>query len=196
MMVTEFAPCGSLMDCIKKRGEPDDRVKAKLMLDAAMGLESLHGNWILHRDIKPDNVLVFSLDGVITVNGKLTDFGSSRNVNVLMTNMTFTKGIGSPTYMAPEVLGKEKYKKAADYFSFGVTMFECFKWGEAYPKSVFKYLGTSCRLSRRRSGSTSPLSWCTWSLEIFPHFLITTPWALLGLSSMTGTTLGFCFNLL
>ena len=103
------------------------------------GLAYLHGNGILHRDVKPDNVLVFSLDEVLTVNGKLTDFGSSRNVNLLMTNMTFTKGVGTPTYMAPEVLNKEKYKKAADVFSFGVMLFECFLWGEAYPKAQFKF---------------------------------------------------------
>ena len=139
MMVTEYAPCGSLADCIKKRQEPSEGVKVKLMLDAAKGLAYLHSNGILHRDIKPDNVLVFSLDEVMTVNGKLTDFGSSRNVNMLMTNMTFTKGVGTPTYMAPEILNKEKYKKPADVFSFGVMLFECFKWGEAYPKTVFKY---------------------------------------------------------
>ena len=139
MMVTEFAPCGSLMDCIKKRDEPSDKIKTKLMLDAAKGLAYLHGNGILHRDVKPDNVLVFSVDEVLNVNGKLTDFGSSRNINLLMTNMTFTKGVGSPTYMAPEVLNQEKYKKAADVFSFGVMMFECFKWGEAYPKAQFKF---------------------------------------------------------
>ena len=62
------------------------------MLDAAKGLVYLYGNGSLHRDIKPDNVLVFALDCVVEVNGKLTDFGSSRNVNMLMTNMTFTKG--------------------------------------------------------------------------------------------------------
>ena len=39
MMVTEFAPCGSLMDCIKKRQDPSEAIKAKLMLDAAKGLE-------------------------------------------------------------------------------------------------------------------------------------------------------------
>ena len=139
MMVTEFAPCGSLADCIVKRPEPSEQIKAKLMLDAAKGLEYLHANGVLHRDVKPDNVLVFSLDEELAVNGKLTDFGSSRNVNMLMTNMTFTKGVGSPTYMAPEVLNKEKYKKAADVFSFGVMMFECFKWGEAYPKAQFKF---------------------------------------------------------
>ena len=112
-------------------------IKAKLMLEAARGLAYLHGNGILRRDIKPGNVLVFSLDEVLDVNGKLTDFGSSRNVNLLMTNMTFTKGVCSPTYMAPEVLNKKR-KKAADVFSFGVMLYECFGWCEAYPKAQFK----------------------------------------------------------
>ena len=137
MMVTEFAPCWLLADCIKKRAEPDEPLKVKVMLDAAKGLAYLHLNGIMHRDIKTDNVLVFSLDEVLDDNGKLTDCGSSRNVNMLMTNMTFTKGVGSPTYMAPEVLNK-KCKKAADVFSFGVMLFECFKWGEANPKAQFK----------------------------------------------------------
>ena len=91
-MVTEFAPCGSLMNSIRKRPEPSEVIKGKVMLDAAKGLAYLHGNGILHRDIKPDNVLVFSLDEEPEVNGKPTDFGSLRNVNMLMTNMTFTKG--------------------------------------------------------------------------------------------------------
>ena len=57
---------------------------------------------------------------------------------MLMTNMTFTKGIGSPTYMAPEIINKAKYKKPADVFSLAVMLFDFFVWGEAYPKSVFK----------------------------------------------------------
>ena len=93
MMVTEFAPCGSLMDCIKKRPEPEDIIKTKVMLDAAKGLEYLHGSGILHRVIKPDNIIVFALDEVIYVNGKLTDSGRSRNINLFMTNLTFTRGL-------------------------------------------------------------------------------------------------------
>ena len=63
------------------------------MLDQAKGLESLHGNGILHRDIKPDNVLVFSHDEVLTVKGKLTDFWCSRNINLLIMNTKFTSGV-------------------------------------------------------------------------------------------------------
>ena len=63
-------------------------------------------NGVLHRDIKFDQVMVFSLDGVVDANEKLTDFGSSRSTNVLMTNLTFTKGVGTPVIMAVLVLNK------------------------------------------------------------------------------------------
>ena len=99
-------------------------IRLKLMRDAAKGLAHLHENGVHHRDVKPDNVLVFSLDEVLTVNGKLTDFGSSSNINMLMTNMTFMKGIGKPVYMAPEVLNKEKSKKVADIYAYGTSFDE------------------------------------------------------------------------
>ncbi|ELP85534.1 protein serine/threonine kinase, putative [Entamoeba invadens IP1] len=141
-MVTEFAQYGSLQDLInqtKINEIPQIVVRVKFMIDLANGILYLHTNGILHRDIKPDNVLVFSLNVDEKVNGKLTDFGSSRNINLMMTNMTFTKGIGTPVYMAPEVLNKEKYTKGADIFSFGVTMYETFGWCEAYDKTEFKF---------------------------------------------------------
>ena len=89
MTVNEFGPFGSMVDGMTKRKEvPNEPARVKIALDAARGLAYLHSNGIMHRDIKPDNVLVFSLDGVVEVNGKLTDFGSSRNINMLMTNKT------------------------------------------------------------------------------------------------------------
>ncbi|ELP84585.1 protein serine/threonine kinase, putative [Entamoeba invadens IP1] len=140
-MVTEFAPYGSLSDLKKKKKitEVDMKMRIKFCLDAAKGIQYLHTNGILHRDIKPDNILIVSLDNNIAVNGKLTDFGSSRNINMLMTNMTFTKGIGTPVYMAPEILDKKKYKKPADVYSFAITVYECLGWCNAYPISEFKF---------------------------------------------------------
>ncbi|ELP90449.1 protein serine/threonine kinase, putative [Entamoeba invadens IP1] len=140
-MVTEFAKFGSLQDLIKKKKSSDISkiLRVRFCLNAAKGIQYLHSNGILHRDIKPDNILVFSLEANQSIIAKLTDFGSSRNVNMLMTNMTFTKGVGTPIYMAPEMLNKKKYKKAADIYSFSITMFECFGWREAYPTAQFKY---------------------------------------------------------
>ena len=62
-----------------------------------------------------------------------------------MTNMTFTKRVGTPTYMAPEVPNKEKNEKAAGVF-FEEMMYECFKWGQAYLTSGSCSLGRSHRL--------------------------------------------------
>ncbi|ELP90329.1 protein kinase domain containing protein, partial [Entamoeba invadens IP1] len=141
-MVTEFAEYGSLNDLMKHKRSEEIKMKIrnKFLLDAAKGLVYLHENGIIHRDIKPDNILIFSLDFQNeTVSAKLTDFGSSRNINKLMTNMTFTKGVGTPVFMAPEVLNKKHYKKSADIYSFGITMFETFSWSCAYPEDKFKF---------------------------------------------------------
>ena len=73
------------------------------------------------------------------INSKLTDFGSSRNINMMMTNMTFTKGVGTPVYMSPEMSNRQKYKKPSDIYSFSITMYEVMKWGQAYPKKLFRF---------------------------------------------------------
>ncbi|EKE38509.1 hypothetical protein ENUP19_0229G0029 [Entamoeba nuttalli] len=136
-IVTEYAEYGSIRELIVKKKEsiPKLAIRLRFLLDAAKGIQYLHNNNILHRDIKPDNILVMSFDEKNTVMTKLTDFGSSRNINMLMTNMTFTKGIGTPIYMAPEVLNQEKYKKEADIYSFAITMYEVGQWNDPFPKN-------------------------------------------------------------
>ncbi|KAL7713823.1 Protein serine/threonine kinase [Entamoeba marina] len=138
-MVTEFAQYGSLQDLIRKSNPIDYSMKMKILLDCSKGISYLHSNGILHRDIKPDNFLILSLDTSAQVNAKLTDFGASRNINMMMTNMTFTKGIGTPIYMAPEILNRQKYKKSADIYSFAITIYQTMIWDNAYDKTQFIY---------------------------------------------------------
>ncbi|ELP83566.1 protein serine/threonine kinase, putative [Entamoeba invadens IP1] len=133
-LVTELAEFGSIQDVKDKM--PIDiyplHLKTKLMVDAAKGVEYLHINGIFHRDIKPANILVTSLAEGQKVNAKLTDFGSSRNVNCLKQNSTFTKGIGTPLYMAPEVLITGKYGFESDTYSFGMSLYEVIGWCSAF----------------------------------------------------------------
>ncbi|EDR23983.1 protein serine/threonine kinase, putative [Entamoeba dispar SAW760] len=144
-IIMEYAPYGSLRNLIIKKNSNiqfHKYSKIKFIIDAAKGIQYLHNNGILHRDIKPENILIMSLDTInVSVCAKLTDFGSARNINMLQTNMTFTTGVGTPVFMAPEILLLQKYKKPADIYAFAITIYEVMKWGPAYDNSdgLFEY---------------------------------------------------------
>ncbi|ELP88014.1 protein serine/threonine kinase, putative [Entamoeba invadens IP1] len=141
-IVTELAPYGSLRDRFESTNEcqPPNTFKYKVMDDIAKALFYLHNNGIMHRDVKPDNILMFELHEITDVNAKLADFGMSRNINMLITGVTFTKGVGSPIYMAPEMIVSNTYKIEADVFAFGLSLLECMKWRQAYEKPEFNYM--------------------------------------------------------
>ena len=130
--VLEYVENGSLEDHLAKdEKRPVDKKMTwrKEMLrfatEAALGVEYLHctryydegsGTWkdcIVHRDLKPDNMLVTS-DWRL----KLTDFGEARAVEL---NLTMTQ-VGTPIYMAPEILKNDRYNHKVDSYSFGVIL--------------------------------------------------------------------------
>ena len=98
-ILTEFVSGGNLQELLNSK-QIDLRLKLKIALDVAEALQFLHANNILHRDIKAENVLVASTAKESSVNVKLTDFGTARSI-VEEVTMKFTKGVGTPTYMAP-----------------------------------------------------------------------------------------------
>ncbi|EKE38727.1 hypothetical protein ENUP19_0317G0008 [Entamoeba nuttalli] len=140
-IVLELAGYGSLRDLFTTLPTLSFDLKKKILLDVAKGIKYLHANGVLHRDIKTANILIFSLEPNIPVNAKITDFGFSRNVSTLMTNINYTYGVGTVSYMAPEISLREPYKFPADIFAFGMVIFETIKWGDAFEQNDprFKY---------------------------------------------------------
>jgi serine/threonine protein kinase len=121
-IVIELAPMGSLATVMKQR-RLSQSIKLTILLETAKALQFLHTNGIIHRDIKPQNILVFSLEPKASVHVKLTDFGTSRFISD--DQMTVTKNVGTISYMAPEALGKNpRIDKSADVYSFAILMWE------------------------------------------------------------------------
>ena len=83
-----------------------------------LGLEYLHYNKIIHRDIKPDN-LVLDKNGYV----KITDFGISRRVD----NLIPGESSGTPGYMAPEVMNGKSHNFDSDYYCLGMMAYEFMK---------------------------------------------------------------------
>lgn len=121
-MYLELVSGGSLEDVMYPTGGE----QTQLSLFAAhnygnqilSGLEYLHANAVIHRDLKPGNFLV-TTEGEL----KLADFGASFDMGSMTRNYNQTT-VGTPMYMAPEVVIRDNHTTASDVWSFGVMMFE------------------------------------------------------------------------
>eukprot|EP00727_Mastigamoeba_balamuthi_P002221 m51a1_g11997 putative protein serine threonine (740) ;mRNA; f:1687-5034 len=135
-LVMELSPLGSLSSLLTKPIEPS--FKAKALLDCAEGMRLLHAHGILHRDLKPDNLLVFSMCVHDSVCVKLSDFGTSRAIGDDMAR-AYTKGVGTLLYMAPEIINGKPYNAKADVWSFAVLYYHV--WTQEEPYSDLKNQG-------------------------------------------------------
>jgi serine/threonine-protein kinase len=117
-IVTEFIDGQTLKQFLAHRKLPVPELAALIVLEVGAALAHAHSLGIIHRDVKPENVMVRK-DGAI----KLMDFGVAQVVD--LERMTVTGQIlGSPAYMAPEVLDGKTLDFRSDIFSVGVMLYQ------------------------------------------------------------------------
>ncbi|MCA9563018.1 MAG: serine/threonine protein kinase, partial [Myxococcales bacterium] len=116
-IVTEFIRGPTLREFVENRGVPFPEIGVMICVHVAEALQHAHSKGIVHRDVKPENIMIRP-DGVV----KLMDFGIARVRDG--TKMTETGSLlGSPAHMAPEVIAGEEPDARADVFSFGTVLY-------------------------------------------------------------------------
>ncbi|XP_041098225.1 serine/threonine-protein kinase 36 isoform X2 [Polyodon spathula] len=116
VVVTEYAE-GELFQILEDDGSlPESQVR-EIACQLVSALYYLHSHRILHRDMKPQNILL-GKGGVV----KLCDFGFARAMSV--STMVLTSIKGTPLYMAPELVEEKPYDHTADLWSLGCILYE------------------------------------------------------------------------
>jgi serine/threonine protein kinase len=116
-LVLEYLPSESLSAVMAERGALPADEAARIGAQLADALAAAHEVGIVHRDIKPDNVLI-APDGTV----KITDFGISKAIgDATMTSVGVIAG--TPAYLAPEVASGGKAGFPSDVFSLGATLY-------------------------------------------------------------------------
>jgi serine/threonine-protein kinase len=115
-MVMPYYEIGSLSDRLDK-GTLRPSEGAKLMNDISSALQHVHDKGIVHRDIKPGNILLDSKG-----NALLSDFGFA-HINDASQSLTKSTLIGTPAYMSPEHARGEKLDGRADQYSLGIILY-------------------------------------------------------------------------
>ncbi|CAK58289.1 unnamed protein product (macronuclear) [Paramecium tetraurelia] len=115
-IITEFCKDGDLRE-IMSRKKYNEQDAWKIMKQIIQGFRELVSNAIIHRDLKPANIL--SHEGVF----KIADFGFAKYVDNF-TNQLLRSCVGSPLYMAPQILARKPYSTKCDIWSLGVIFYE------------------------------------------------------------------------
>lgn len=116
-LVMEYMDGGSILDKVKEHGSLEEKYIAVIVREMLIGMDYLGRLKQVHRDIKAGNVLI-SREGQV----KLGDFGATGTLSNTMSKLD--SYVGSPYWMAPEVMTRNKYDYKADLWSLGVTCYE------------------------------------------------------------------------
>ncbi|MHC4829727.1 MAG: bifunctional serine/threonine-protein kinase/formylglycine-generating enzyme family protein, partial [Planctomycetota bacterium] len=119
-LLMQLVTGGSLKDWVKRNGKPSLEQACDFVRQIAKGLGEAHSKGIIHRDIKPDNVLV--ADGPTL---KITDFGLAR-MDEDAGGLGFATGkiVGTPHFMSPEQIDGRKVDLRTDIYALGATFYK------------------------------------------------------------------------
>jgi hypothetical protein len=117
VLVMEYLPSRSLADVLSEHGPMAPAPVAEIGVQAASALAAAHAAGIIHRDIKPGNILLGD-DGTV----KITDFGISHAAGDVAVTQTGVLS-GTPAYLSPEVARGHRPSPSADVFSLGATLY-------------------------------------------------------------------------
>ena len=167
-IVLEFCEGGSLLDIMRITNEYyKEKEIASIIQMVLKGLQFLHAQRKIHRDIKAGNILITD-DG----SAKLGDFG----VSAQLTNSISKKisKIGTPYWMSPEVISQQSYDSKCDIWSLGITCIELAE-GEPPYSEVRTFLVMKKILNNPPKGLTNPSLWSEEFNDFVKKCLIVDP---------------------
>ena len=118
-LVTEFLQGGELFFHIKRKKCFKESPAKFYMAQIFLAIDYLHKAGYIYRDLKPENILI-DKEGNI----KLTDFGLSKMIPNEENNISSNTICGTLEYMAPEIIKGKNYDKSADWYSFGIVLYQ------------------------------------------------------------------------
>ena len=130
-IVFEYIDGENLKELVVRKGRLDVREALEIALEVARGLAFAHAQGIVHRDVKPQNVLLNG-DG----RAKVTDFGIARSVDVDGMTQTGTV-LGTSNYIAPEQASGQPVDAQTDVYALGVVLYELLSGEVPFPGENF-----------------------------------------------------------
>jgi tRNA A-37 threonylcarbamoyl transferase component Bud32 len=131
-IVFEYVDGENLKQLVERTGPLPARRAVELALEVAEGLAFAHENGLVHRDVKPQNVLL-TPDG----NAKVTDFGIARSLDVEHGVTQTGTVLGTSNYLSPEQANGQPTTPATDVYSLGVVLYELLTGNVPFPGENF-----------------------------------------------------------